>query len=85
MKTSAELREEADFLEGQEKLAEEALATKGNLARFYSAQYSLGPPFGSKRGGTFVGLACKSCNRWSDGGHDENCAVAELEKVEKNG
>ena len=77
MRMAAELREEADFLEQQECLAKAYLDAKGKAARFYSAQYQIK---GSKRPGTFVGLCCKSCRRWEEAGHKEDCAVTELEK-----
>lgn len=29
--------------------------------------------------GEFAGLVCKCCNRWSDRGHDKDCAVGDIE------
>lgn len=45
---------------------------------FFDAEYSVGEPLNSRPAGTFVGLACKVCNRWSDYGHDDDCPVQHL-------
>lgn len=74
------LREEADFLESQGEIAEAALKSKGDTAKHYSAEFQI---LGSKRVGTFVGLACKSCRRWEECGHTEDCPVAELEGLKQ--
>lgn len=77
MTRAAELRAEADYIEQQEALADAALKKKGKLAKYWSAEYGTG--IGNKLH-QFVGLACKSCNRWEEYEHETNCPVAELER-----
>ena len=67
-----------DFWEREERKADAALnALPENIRRYYSKQFGLG--IGNKEG-KFVGLACKSCDHWREYGHDDDCAVAELER-----
>lgn len=48
--------------------------------KYYVAHYQ---HIGS-RPNTFIGFACKSCNRWAEYGHYKNCPVEELEKCLKS-
>lgn len=74
-----DLRIELAFAEEQEGLAQAALAKKARFAKFYVAHYQV---TGSKPTGSFIGLACKACNRWEENGHAVDCSTGELELQE---
>jgi hypothetical protein len=41
-----------------------------NDRKFYASQFQ---EIGSLANGSFIGLACKCCNRWLGYGHDDDC------------
>ena len=52
----------------------EALESIPEIVRkYYKIHYNL-----TKKPYKFAGLVCKSCNRWSDGGHDLECPVNDI-------
>ena len=65
-----------DAIPGEKERAQNALNAIAESARgFYEPQYQI---IGSRPYGTFLGLACRCCERWQEYGHKDDCPVRKL-------